>query len=133
MDYALTPFIAWLFAGSLKFAINFIRHGKKAKSLIGYGGLPSNHSAIVSSTAALIALKHGIDTPAFGVALTLCFIVMMDAMSLRCELGKHAERLNKMSRDQKFRERLGHRPHEVLAGIVVGIFTAFVVFSTVNP
>lgn len=132
MDYALTPFIAWLLAGSLKFAVNYIRHGKKAKSLIGYGGLPSNHSAIVSSTAALIAFKDGIDTPAFGVAVTLAFIVMMDALSLRRELEKHAERLNKMSRDKKFRERLGHRPHEVLAGIVVGIFTAYLVFSAVT-
>lgn len=132
MDYALTPFLAWLFAGILKFVINSIRAKKFAFSLIGYGGLPSNHSAIVSSTVALIAFKNGIDSPAFGVAVTLAFIVILDAASLRREIEKHAERLNKMSHKKLFRERLGHRPHEILAGILMGILTAFLVFSTVN-
>ena len=72
MDYSylLTPFIAWLIAGSLKFAINTIRAEKLAFELIGYGGLPSNHAAIVSSMAGLIAFKEGVQHPAFGVAIT---------------------------------------------------------------
>ena len=84
MDYSylLTPFVAWLVAGSLKFAINSLRAGKLAFGLIGYGGLPSNHSAIVSSMAALIAFKEGIQHPAFGVAVALAFIVLLDANSL---------------------------------------------------
>ena len=133
MDYALTPFLAWLLAGFLKFCVNSARAKKFAFSQIGYGGLPSNHSAIVSSTAALIAFKNGIDSPAFGVAVTLAFIVMLDAASLRRHIEKHARRLNELSSDKKLlRERLGHRPHEIFAGVLVGIFTAFLVFSTVN-
>ena len=93
-SYLLAPFAAWLAAGCLKFAINSLRAGKPAFGLIGYGGMPSNHSAIVSSMAALTALREGLDSAAFGVALTLAFIVMLDAASLRRQVGRHAQALN---------------------------------------
>ncbi|HCE0437700.1 TPA: divergent PAP2 family protein [Acinetobacter baumannii] len=128
-SYLITPFLAWLVAGCLKFLINSIKAKKLAFGLIGYGGLPSNHSAIVSSMAALIAFKEGIDTPAFGVALTLAFIVLLDANSLRRAVGKHAVAINKLAKDdpeyQQLRERMGHTKIEILAGIVVGITVGF--------
>lgn len=127
-SYALTPFLAWFVAGTLKFIINSIRAGQPAFGLIGYGGLPSNHSAVVSSTAALIALKEGIGHPAFGVALTLAFIVMLDANSLRRQVGKHAQAINKLAAGDTghriLRERMGHTRLEIIAGIVVGIAVA---------
>ena len=128
MSYALTPFLAWLVAGISKFVINSIKAKQLAFGLIGYGGLPSNHSAIVSSMAALIALKEGIGHPAFGVAITLAFIVMLDANSLRRQVGKHAEAINKLAAntpDQPLlRERMGHTRLEIAAGIAVGIAVA---------
>ncbi|BBV68051.1 divergent PAP2 family protein [Kluyvera ascorbata] len=130
-SYLLTPFLAWLVAGISKFIINSVKAGKPAFSLIGYGGLPSNHSAIVSSMTMLIALKEGIGNPAFGVALTLAFIVMLDASSLRRQVGKHAEAINKLFADQSenkiLRERMGHTRIEILAGIIVGIVVAAIV------
>jgi acid phosphatase family membrane protein YuiD len=86
-SYVLTPFLAWLVAGLLKFSINSIKAKQLAFGLIGYGGLPSNHSAIVTSMAALIAMKEGLGHPAFGVAITLAFIVILDASSLRRQVG----------------------------------------------
>ena len=130
--YLLTPFLAWLIAGCLKFLINSMKAKKLAFGLIGYGGLPSNHSAIVSSMVTLIAIKEGIDTPAFGVALTLAFIVMLDANSLRRAVGKHAVEINKLAKDdpeyQLLRERMGHTKIEILAGISVGLLVAFILF-----
>jgi acid phosphatase family membrane protein YuiD len=127
VSYALTPFVAWLVAGVLKFAVNSVRAGAPAFGLIGYGGLPSNHSAIVSSMAALIAFKEGIG-PAFGVALTLAFIVMLDASSLRRKVGLQAAAINRLAAGiegyRPLRERMGHTPVEILAGIVVGIAVA---------
>lgn len=131
-SYAITPFLAWLVAGITKFIINSIKTKQLAFGLIGYGGLPSNHSAIVSSMAALIALKVGISHPAFGVAITLAFIVMLDANSLRRQVGKHAVAINKLaasaSDHQALREHIGHTRLEIAAGIVVGIAVA----ATVN-
>ena len=131
--YLITPFLAWLIAGCLKFLINSIKAKKLAFGLIGYGGLPSNHSAIVSSMAALIAFKEGINSPAFGVALTLAFIVMLDANSLRRAVGKHAVAINQLAKNNtevaSLRERMGHTKLEILAGIVVGILVAFMIYS----
>ena len=133
MDYSylLCPFIAWLTAGGLKFVINSLIAKKPAFGLIGYGGLPSNHSAIVSSMATLIALKEGSNHPAFGVALTLAFIVMLDAASLRKQVGKHAAALNRLTKTinlkSELRERVGHTVVEIIAGVAVGIAVATVV------
>ena len=130
MDYSylLCPFIAWLTAGGLKFVINSLIAKKPAFGLIGYGGLPSNHSAIVSSMATLIALKEGFNHPAFGVALTLAFIVMLDAASLRKQIGKQAAVLNRLAKTvnlkSELRERVGHTVIEIIAGIFVGIVVA---------
>lgn len=128
MSYLATPFIAWLVAGVLKFLINSIRAGRLAFDLIGYGGLPSNHSAIVSSMAALIALREGIDAPAFGVALTLAFIVILDASSLRRQVGKHAAAINRMNSasagHEPLRERVGHTRVEIAAGVLTGMAVA---------
>lgn len=131
IDYLITPFLAWLVAGITKFLINSVKAQKLAFGLIGYGGLPSNHSAIVTSMVALIAFKEGINHPAFGVALTLAFIVMLDANSLRRQVGKHAEAINELAQRQdlqiNLRERMGHTRLEIAAGIAVGILVAALV------
>lgn len=129
--YALTPFLTWLVAGILKFLINSIKAKQLAFGLIGYGGLPSNHSAIVSSMVALIAFKEGIGNPAFGVGITLAFIVMLDAYSLRRQVGRHAVAINRLATDSKayenLRERMGHTRIEIAAGIAVGIASAAII------
>jgi acid phosphatase family membrane protein YuiD len=130
-SYALTPFVAWLLAGCSKFAINSLRAKRLAFDLIGYGGMPSNHSAIVSSMAVLIALKEGIAYPAFGVAVTLAFIVLLDASSLRRQVGLHAQAINLLSAEQTppLRQRMGHSRGEILAGLLVGAGSAWLVWT----
>lgn len=138
-SYLITPVLAWFVAGGLKFLINSVKAKQLAFGLIGYGGFPSNHSAIVSSTAAIVAFREGVAHPAFGVALTLALIVMMDANSLRRQIGKQAAALNRLtaslpsaalspsSADQVLRERIGHSRFEIAGGITVGIAVAAIV------
>ncbi len=133
MDFAylVTPFVAWLVAGTSKFAINSLRAGRPAFGLIGYGGLPSNHATIVSAMAALIAMREGIAHPAFGVAVTVAFIVVLDAASLRTQVGKQASAINTLAKESGrelnpgLRERMGHTRLEIAAGIAVGIVVAW--------
>lgn len=131
ISYLVTPFLAWFFTGTLKFLINSIRFRKIDLNQIGYGSFPSNHSAIVSSMVVIIALREGIDTPAFGVAVTVAFIVMMDAVSLRRHVGKQASVINqltrKMNMQKQLRERLGHNLFEVFFGFITGALTAWFV------
>ena len=122
--YIATPLAAWLAAGCLKFAVNCLRERRLAFDLIGYGGLPSNHSAIVSSMCTLIALREGLQSPALGVAVTLAFIVLLDATSLRKHIGRQAAAINKLGQETEglpsLRERMGHTPLEVACGLAVG-------------
>ncbi|WP_178863770.1 divergent PAP2 family protein [Thiomicrorhabdus cannonii] len=134
LTYLLTPFFAWLVAGVTKFMVNCARERRLAFDLIGYGGMPSNHSAIVSSVAAIVALREGIEHPAFVVALGLAFVVMLDANSLRRQVGRHAEQINKLNvqvavESVVLRERMGHSRLEILAGILVGCLSAWILNS----
>lgn len=130
MDYSylITPFLTWLICGITKFVINSIKTKRLAFDLIGYGGMPSNHSAIVSSMVCLIAFRDGIDSPAFGVALTLAFIVILDASSLRKQVGRQAQAINQLESYQgdKLRERVGHSKLEIIMGVALGFFVSFI-------
>jgi acid phosphatase family membrane protein YuiD len=131
-SYLLTPFLAWMAAGSLKFIVNSIRAGQLAFGLIGYGGWPSNHSAIVGSMTTLVAIREGLEHPAFGVAVALTFIVVLDASSLRRQIGRQAEVINILSKQfdiasDPLRERMGHSRFEILAGLITGSCVAALV------
>jgi acid phosphatase family membrane protein YuiD len=123
--YLVTPLITWITVGPIKFLINSAKARKWAFNLVGNGGFPSNHSAVVSSMATLIALREGIGHPAFGVAVTLCFIVIIDANSLRQHVGKQAAAINRLAKDEGnhkwLRERMGHTLVEITGGLCTGI------------
>ena len=128
MIYLATPLTAWCIAGCSKFAINSLKAGRAAFALIGYGGLPSTHSAIVSSTVFVIMLREGIGHPAFGAALTLAFITILDAGSLRKQIGQHAKIINRFHRPEgELRERIGHSQLEILAGVLTGALTVWII------
>ncbi len=106
--------------------------------LINPGGMPSSHSAIATAAALAIGLQDGFDSSLFALALTLANIVVYDAVSIRRQAGFHAEWINKIvveilqSGDfsyKKLREVLGHTPFEALAGILLGICIASILWG----
>ncbi len=99
-----------------------------AFDLVGNGGFPSNHSSVVTSMATLIALREGMGHPAFGVAVTLAFVVMIDANSLRQHVGRQAAAINRLAGSHKLRERMGHTLVEIGGGIATGIGMGFLVY-----
>jgi acid phosphatase family membrane protein YuiD len=131
-SYLVTPVLTWLVVGPIKFLINSARQRRWAFNLVGNGGFPSNHSATVTSMATLIALREGIGHPAFGVAVTLCFIVMIDANSLRRHVGRQAAAINRLAAETAghttLRERMGHTLVEIGGGIVTGILMGNLVY-----
>ncbi|MEH6437302.1 divergent PAP2 family protein [Massilia sp. DD77] len=129
--YLVTPVLTWMMVGPIKFLITSVRQRRWAFNLVGNGGFPSNHSAVVTSMATLIALREGMGHPAFGVAVTLAFIVMIDANSLRQHVGRHAVTLNRLHDGKDdyviLRERMGHTLVEIAGGIVTGIGMGFLI------
>lgn len=133
LAYLLTPLITWIIVGPIKFLINSAKARQWAFNLVGNGGFPSNHSAVVSSMATLIALREGISHPAFGVAVTLCFIVVIDANSLRQHVGKQAAAINRLAKAEAghhwLRERMGHTVVEICGGLATGVAIGHLVFA----
>lgn len=133
ISYLITPVLTWLVVGPIKFLINSARQRRWAFNLVGNGGFPSNHSAVVTSMATLIALREGMGSPAFGVAVTLAFIVMIDANSLRQHVGRQAAAINRLAAGKDghthLRERMGHTMVEIGGGICTGIGMGFLLFN----
>jgi acid phosphatase family membrane protein YuiD len=90
-------------------------------------------SATVASMVTLIALREGIGHPAFGVAVALAFIVIIDANSLRQHVGRHAAALNQLNEKTEgyrpLRERMGHTKVEIVGGLLTGIAIGHLVFA----
>lgn len=134
MPYFLAPFIGWVISGTIKFIINRIRFGSEAKKRMGNGGFPSTHTTTIFTPTMLIGFHEGFFTPAFGLAVAITYIVIIDATGLRIAVGKHATALNKMlvalklPKDdyEEYRESMGHKWYEVAGGLVLGTILGYV-------
>ncbi len=102
------------------------------------GGMPSSHSAGVSSLATFIALKRGIPTIDFALSTIFGLIVMYDAQGIRRQSGELTIKVNELdeeierlagqkdhhyhdNKEKRIKERLGHQPEEVLGGAIFGM------------
>lgn len=126
-------------AQALKIPIHYAKSGKwDPKIFFQTGGMPSSHSAGVTSLTTYIALKRGFPTIDFALSLVYGLIVMYDAQGVRRQAGELTLRVNdidelikKVKKDesvefvekppQKLKEVLGHEPEEVLGGAIFGI------------
>ncbi len=84
------------------------------------GGLPSSHSAFVTSLLIIVGHKIGPSSPEFAIAFVFAAIVWYDAIAVRRELGAQAAVLNKLQHWKHFTERIGHSFIEVICGIAFG-------------
>jgi acid phosphatase family membrane protein YuiD len=126
-----TVIVAWIAAQGLKMPIEYFRFGKidMTRFFFGAGGMPSSHSALVTSACVAVYKMCGGASAQFGIMLVLALIVMYDASGVRRAAGEQAKVLNKILEDwsnpalfeTKLKELLGHTPLEVFAGAVVGL------------
>ena len=83
--------LGWLVAQVLKTIIHMIVNKQfVAERMVGGGGMPSSHSAIVAGLATLIGKYEGVGTPIFALAFIMAFIVMYDACGVRRAAGKRS-------------------------------------------
>ncbi|MGN0385458.1 MAG: divergent PAP2 family protein [Lachnospiraceae bacterium] len=132
----------WAVAQILKTLIHLLFTRKfVAERLVGSGGMPSSHSATVTSLATATCYIYGANSFEFAIALIFAIVVMYDAMGVRRETGIQAKVLNEildafanmgsdMSPQDKLKEFVGHTPLQVLAGAILGILIAVIYCST---
>lgn len=135
-DILIVSLASWLIAQIAKIVINAIVNKKfDIERLFGDGGMPSGHSATVTSMALMTGFKLGFDSPIFGIAMLLAIIVMHDATGVRHEAGKHAKSIIELTeifneyilehdeklKLQKLKTLVGHTPLQVVCGAGVGV------------
>ena len=140
----ITGLSSWFVAQVLKLLIYAALNRRlEWERLFGDGGMPSGHSATVTSVAVYSALFYGPGSFEFAVCALLAIIVCHDAMGVRLETGKQAMVINKLIEafedltkedipEEKLKEFVGHTPIQVLAGIAIGVLNAVLMYFLLN-
>ena len=133
----VASFIAWAIAQLSKTIYELIRYRKLSLSrLVSAGGMPSSHSALVTSLATATGRVAGIDSAAFAISLVLAAIVMYDAAGVRRAVSIQARILNQMIdeayeghpiAEKRLRELIGHTPIKVFVGGLLGVIVGLLV------
>lgn len=138
--FLMTSISSWLIAQLVKALIYAIINKEfDFHRLFGDGGMPSGHSATVTSLAVMSALVYGTNSFPFAISVIFAIIVCHDAMGVRRETGKQAIVINEIVKsfsvltsnelpNIKLKEFVGHTPIQVLAGMVVGVADAFAMY-----
>ncbi len=126
----------WFLAQLIKLPLS--RKRPTLKDFFSSGGMPSSHTAAVTSLTVNIGMLYGFDSPLFAIAAVFSVVVMYDAAGVRRETGRQGKALNEIIQqvliegepitDDIMKELVGHTPLEVAVGCVFGILVGIVFF-----
>ena len=135
--FLITGIVSWCVAQVLKTIIHAIVYKElDLLRLFGDGGMPSAHSATVSSLAMITGLRFGAGSFEFAVCALLAIIVCHDASGVRLETGKQTAVINELIRiiakkpggnknlEADLKEFVGHTPLQVMVGVIIGCLMA---------
>ena len=134
--FIIVPFSVWFLIQLFKVIWDLWTTKKfNFKRILGAGGMPSSHSAIVTALATMIGKEYGTDSAIFALSLVFASVVMYDAAGVRRAAGKQAKLLNKIVEtpgltgvevSEKLVEVLGHTPKQVIVGALIGIVVGLI-------
>ncbi len=139
-EVIIVAFISWVVAQVSKTITHAYVYKKiDFKRLLGDGGMPSCHSAVVTSVALSIGIIEGFNTSLFALAIVFAIVVMHDACGVRYETGKQALVIKSISQiiedmanthidDEKLKEFVGHTHLQVFMGAFTGIVVTLIYF-----
>lgn len=145
LDLITNPFLlvglsSWFYAQFLKTVLYWIINKKLDWGrMFGDGGMPSGHSATVTSVAVLTGLVCGAGSVEFALSFILAIIVCHDATGVRRETEKQAfiitelvKAFEELAEDKlpevKLKKFVGHTPVQVTAGMLLGILNAVIMY-----
>lgn len=138
--FLLTGILSWFYAQVIKTILYGIINKKlNWGRMFGDGGMPSGHSATVTSLAVLVGLVCGLGSVEFAISFILATIVCHDATGVRRETEKQAfiitelvKAFEELGEDKlpevKLKKFVGHTPVQVTAGILLGIINAVIMY-----
>ncbi|WP_422122815.1 divergent PAP2 family protein [Planococcus sp. X10-3] len=143
---------AIIFAQFLKIPIQYaVTRELDWKLFSSTGGMPSSHSAAVTSLTTAVAYEHGVGSTIFAVSTMFAVITMYDATGVRFQAGQQALTINKLRTDlqlfmnetrtwahkkeeekiEELKTLLGHKPSEVFMGALTGIAISVFVYNLI--
>ena len=130
--------LSGFFAQLLKVMIHLLKTRQlQLIKLLDNGGMPSSHTALVTTLTIGIGLEAGISSSLFSVALIFSMYIIFEAAGLRQEVGNQARVLNELIDDllvthqlnrSRLKELVGHTWGEVGGGFLVGLAAALIAF-----
>ena len=133
-----TAMAGWILAQVLKIPTDYFRSRQWDWALFfAAGGMPSSHSALITSATLACGLHYGFDSPVFALGVAIAMIVVYDATGVRRQAGIQAKRINIMVEEllkghpisqDTLREVIGHTPLEALGGVLLGLVVAMAVW-----
>ncbi|MEE9271348.1 MAG: divergent PAP2 family protein [Candidatus Krumholzibacteria bacterium] len=134
----LASLISGLFAQFLKVIVG-LRESRRLRleRLFDTGGMPSSHTALVTTLTIGVARYSGIGSAAFSITLIFSMYIVFEAAGLRQEVGKQARVLNELIDDllashhinpSRLKELVGHTWWEVTVGFAVGVLVAVIAY-----
>ena len=143
---------AIIFAQFIKIPIQYaVTRELDWKLFSSTGGMPSSHSAAVTSLTTAVAYEHGVGSTIFAVSTMFAVITMYDATGVRFQAGQQALTINKLRSDlqlfmnetrdwakkkeeekiEELKTLLGHKPSEVFMGALTGIAISVFVYNMI--
>ena len=101
------------------------------------GGMPSSHSALVTTLTIGVGVYAGVNSSIFSITLIFSLYFIFEAAGLRQEVGNQARLLNDLVDEMKtthhidrsrLKELVGHTWWEVFGGLTLGALIAFIFY-----
>jgi acid phosphatase family membrane protein YuiD len=136
----LAALVSGLVAQALKPFIDVLqKRGFSPFRFFDTGGMPSSHTAVVTTLTVGVAVYEGVSSPLFGISLIMSLYFIFEATGLRQEVGNQARVLNDIVQRSKvkgshhmepevLRELIGHTWIEVVAGFALGLLIAVILY-----
>lgn len=149
----IAAFSAIILTQLLKYPIaRLFKRSAQLDIVTSTGGMPSSHSAATSALITALTLEYGFSSPYVAIAAVFGVIVMFDSMGVRRQSGEQGLILDELSQfhlkqskehqigsystdeynEMIIKNYLGHKPSEVIGGIITGIIITFVLHTLLN-
>jgi acid phosphatase family membrane protein YuiD len=121
---------SWFIAQSAKVLFGLMKYGMNDMARFKWrillaGGMPSSHSAFISSTTLTILLSSGADSLLFGMSLVMSCIVVYDVIKIHAIYDtfqkRYPEFREEVKKDPVLKDLVGHRLPEVIVGVLIGL------------
>jgi len=125
----IAAIVSWIVSQFFKVSYGLFKYGREEKSrmlwrIVWAGGMPSAHSAVITSTAVTIYFTSGVESSIFGLSAVMSLIVIYDRGRMYSIYNTFQKKYPKFAQEiQKaplLKDLVGHRISEILMGIFIG-------------